>query len=90
MAYDGKLLARARGVLEARRTDNQTEHERRLRAVYERVPEIRQLDQQMRRQMMELVRVTIAGGADMPDKLERAAPRQSRCAGAPRRAAGGA
>jgi len=71
MAYDGKLLARARSALEARRADNQAEHESRVRTVYARVPEIRQLDQQMRRQMTELVRVTIAGGADMPEKLER-------------------
>ena len=71
MAYDGKLLARARSALEARRADNQAEHESRVRTVYARVPEIRQLDQQMRRQMTELVRVTIAGGADMPDKLDR-------------------
>lgn len=71
MAYDGKLLARARSALEARRADNLAEHESRLRAVYARVPEIRQLDQQMRRQMTELVRVTIAGGVDMPEKLER-------------------
>lgn len=71
MAYDGKLLARARSALEARRADNQAEHESRVRSVYARVPEIRQLDQQMRRQMTELVRVTIAGGADMPEKLER-------------------
>ena len=70
MAYDGKLLARARTALEARRADNQAEHESRVRAVYARVPEIRQLEQQMRRQMTELVRATIAGGPSMPEKLE--------------------
>jgi len=70
MAYDGKLLARARTALEARRADNQKEHETRVNTVYARVPEIRQLDAQMRRQMTELVRVTIAGGAAMPEKLE--------------------
>ena len=40
MAYDGKLLARARAQLDLIRSDNQAEHQRRLSLVYARVPEI--------------------------------------------------
>ena len=34
MAYDGKLLARARERLEQQRSDNQAEQQRRLSSVY--------------------------------------------------------
>lgn len=70
MAYDGKLLARARDALEARQEENRAEQRRRTDAVYARVPEIRELDLQMRRQMAELVRLTISKPAGLAEKLK--------------------
>ena len=69
MAYDGKLLARARAQLDIIRSDNQAEHQRRLSLVYARVPELRRLDETMRRQMTELVRLTISRPADLKERL---------------------
>ena len=69
MAYDGKLLARARAQLDLIRSDNQEEHQRRLSLVYARVPEIQRMDETMRRQMTELVRLTISHPADLKERL---------------------
>ena len=69
MAYDGKLLARARAQLDIIRSDNQAEHQRRLSLVYARAPEIRRIDETMRRQMTELVRLTISRPADLKARL---------------------
>ena len=69
MAYDGKLLARARAQLDIIRSDNQAEHQRRLSLVYARAPELRRLDETMRRQMTELVRLTISRPADLKERL---------------------
>ena len=64
MTYDGKLLARARTALDRIRTDNETEHQLRLAAAYAARPEIRRCDEEMRAQMTELVRITLAREAD--------------------------
>ena len=69
MAFDGKLLARARTQLDLIRSDNQAEHQRRLSLVYARVPEIQRMDETMRRQMTELVRLTISHPADLKERL---------------------
>ena len=69
MAYDGKLLARARTQLNLIRSDNQAEHQRRLSLVYARVPEIQRMDETMRRQMTELVRLTISHPVDLKERL---------------------
>ena len=69
MAYDGKLLARARAQLDLIRSDNQAEHQRRLSLVYARVPEIQRMDETMRRQMTELVRLTISHPVDLKERL---------------------
>ncbi|MGM9587452.1 MAG: ATP-binding protein [Candidatus Limivicinus sp.] len=69
MAFDGKLLARARTQLDLIRSDNQAEHQRRLSLVYARVPEIQRMDETMRRQMTELVRLTISHPVDLKERL---------------------
>ena len=69
MPYEGKLLARARAELDARRDANQAEHRRRLGAVYARAPGIQRMDAQLRRQMTELVRLTISKPADMKARI---------------------
>ncbi len=70
MSYDGKLLARARTQLDRQRAENQAEHQRRLSAVYTRVPRIQHIDGQMRSQMTELVRLTISKSADMRERIQ--------------------
>jgi len=70
MPYDGKILARARAALEQQKADNQALQQRRTELVYTRVPEIRQIDTQLRRQMTELVRLTFSRDPDLPEKLK--------------------
>lgn len=70
MPYDGKLLAQARTDLELRRAENRAEQQRRLTDVYARAPEIEQIDRRLRRQMAELVRLTVSRAPDLPARLE--------------------
>lgn len=70
MPYDGKLLAKAREALEQRRAENAAEHQRRLSQVYARDPEIERIDLRLRRQMAELVRLTVSRAPDLAEKLE--------------------
>lgn len=70
MAHDGKLLARARTQLDNIRGENEAEHQRRVFAVYDRVPEIQRIDLRMRAQMAELVRLTVSRREDMGERLE--------------------
>lgn len=70
MPYDGKLLARARRRLAERRADNEAELQRRTEAVYARVPQIRQLDLALRRQMAELAKLTLSHPADLQERLQ--------------------
>jgi len=70
MAYDGKLLALARTQLDNIRADNQAEQHRRLSLIYSRIPEIRSIDEQMRRQMAELVKLTVSRSDKLGEKME--------------------
>ena len=70
MPYDGKLLARARRRLAERRADNEAELQRRTEAVYAHVPQIRQLDLALRRQMAELAKLTLSHPADLQERLQ--------------------
>ncbi|MBR2583368.1 MAG: ATP-binding protein [Oscillospiraceae bacterium] len=70
MTYDGKLLARARAELEKRREDNRLEQQRRQSAVYARLPELRAIDAQLRAQMAEMVRLTIAKDPGLRERLD--------------------
>ena len=69
MPYDGKLLAKARTQLEQQRADNAAEQQRRVRLVYARDPEIEQMDLRLRRQMTDLVRLTMSHAPDLAEKL---------------------
>ena len=71
MAYDGKLLAKARGKLEEIKAENQAEHNRRLSLIYSRIPEIQTIDERMRRQMTELVRITISRKGDVKEQIKK-------------------
>ena len=70
MAYDGKLLARARGELEKQKAANRAEQLRRQGEVYAALPEIGRIDQALRGHMARLVRLTIAGGPAMAGEIQ--------------------
>ncbi len=63
MALDGKLLARARERLAARRSENQQEAERRRREVYARVPALRELDGAYHALLRDYIALVGTGGA---------------------------
>lgn len=65
MGLDGKLLARARENLESIHADNVAEHYLRQNRIYSRIPEIADIDQRLRMQMVELVGATIKKGAEL-------------------------
>ena len=67
--YDGKLLAKARAVLEEDRARNHAEQQHRLQDVYRQIPEMEQIDRTMRAQMTDLVRMTLSGGPDLENLL---------------------
>lgn len=69
MPYDGKLLARARGELDDIRSRNRDEMQRRYNEVCARLPEIRNIDAQLRGHMARLVRLTIGKGPDMQAQI---------------------
>ena len=71
MTYDGKILARARAALDRIREKNETEHQLRLTEAYAASPEIRRCDEQMRAQMTELIRITLARESDSAEKIEK-------------------
>lgn len=60
MSLDGKILAKARERLEARRADNLAEHDARRARVYARLPEIERIDRRLREQMVELMGLAIS------------------------------
>ena len=70
MKYDGKLLARARDAIDAERARNTAEQDRRRELVYLRIPEIENIDQEMRRQMSELIRLTLSRSSLLSDRIE--------------------
>ena len=71
MAYNGTLMARAREAQERIRSENAAETERRTAQVYARLPQVRGIDGQLRRQMVELVGLTIRKGAELLPQMGR-------------------
>ena len=70
MALDGKILAKAREQLDIIKDNNAAEHDRRIAAVYARVPRIAQIDTRLREQMIELVGITIKKGDNMASAIK--------------------
>ncbi len=71
MTYDGKILARARDRLDARREQNAREHALRTERAYAAAPALRECDETLRAQMLELVRLTLSGEAESAEKIEK-------------------
>ena len=69
MAYDGKLLAKARAKLDTIREDNKAEKARRERIIYARIPEISDIDIQLRRQMVDLMGLVLDRSENAPAKI---------------------
>ena len=69
MAYDGKLLAKARGELEKIREDNRSLLRRRTEQVYSTVPEIREIDRRLQGHMAQLARLTLSRSADIKERI---------------------
>ena len=70
MAYDGKLLAKARAKLDTIREDNKAEKARRERLIYEHIPEISDIDARLRRQMAELMGLVLDRSENAPAKIK--------------------
>ena len=70
MPYDGKLLARARSELDSIREKNREEQQRRYAAACAKIPELRQIDQQLRAHMAQLVRLTLSKRPDLKERLD--------------------
>lgn len=70
MPYDGKLLSLARERLEEIKSGNEAEHRRRVKEIYYRIPEIRDIDSAMRSQMSQLVKIAISKAPDMQTQLD--------------------
>ena len=70
MAYDGRLLARARNELDKIREANREEQQRRRARVYARLPEVESIDAALRSHMAELVRLTISRRPDLKERIE--------------------
>ena len=70
MAYDGKLLARARDELDKKREANRAEQQRRRALAYARLPELESTEAALRSQMTELVRLTVSRRRDIKERIE--------------------
>jgi len=68
MALDGKVLARAKAVLEEKRRNKASLNDKRLQKVYKEAPRVRELDAELRTTMVELVGVAL--GTDPDSKVE--------------------
>ena len=69
MSYNGKLLSRAREAQEKIRANNSNEQRRRIEEVYSRIPRVRTIDATLRRQMVELMRLTISHEKNVGERL---------------------
>lgn len=63
MAYDGKLLARARAIIERKRQENESEHMRRQTAAYNRISELSDIDFQTASLMAGIATRALDGGS---------------------------
>jgi DNA replication protein DnaC len=69
MALDGKLLARARLKLEAKKRDNEERHARRVEEVYTKCPRIRELDHEIKASVIDVIGAAFRKGADPTDDI---------------------
>jgi len=63
MAVDGKILVRAKAVLEEKRRQNEERLNRRTREVYDKAPRVREIDAELRATMAEFVGIAVRAEA---------------------------
>lgn len=69
MPHIGKYLARARKILDDRRLENEAEYNRRHETLYSLLPELKDIDSALSRQMAELFRLSLGGAENVDEKL---------------------
>lgn len=70
MSCNGRLLALAREKLEKRREENRAEQQRRTAAVYARLPAVREADENLRAQMIELMGLALRRDGDISARVK--------------------
>ena len=69
MAYNRKYLAAANARLDRIRRDNISEHGRRLKVIYEKIPEIKEIDYARRNQMPMISKIMISKADDIEEQI---------------------
>ena len=72
MAYSADVVRRARRVLESRKADHESRQQARLRAVYETLPRVREIDMQLRGSMVEAAQAAFLGSTDALAQVKQA------------------
>jgi len=70
MALDGKILQRAKRQLDSKREANETTARLHLEQVYAIAPEVREMDQKIRSDMLEAVQLVLAGVSEEDGRVE--------------------
>lgn len=70
MAYSDAVLQRARARLAQARQDREQENDRRIRAIYEAQPRLKEIDRQLRSTMAQVMAVTFRKGGDPTAAME--------------------
>lgn len=71
MPYNGKILGRANARLADIRERNKAEHERRVSEVYRRIPEIESIDENLKSQMVTLMRLSVSRSENAAEEIAR-------------------
>ena len=69
MGYNGKVLASAREKLDKIKQNNLEEQKRRISVVYKKVPEIENIDYELRMQMLDLAKKTMFGNTSDIERI---------------------
>lgn len=70
MSLDGKILARAKARLDARRADNERRMTQRRTLAYSRDPRIAEIDSEMKRTVIDAIDVALRKGGDPVEALD--------------------
>ena len=68
MAYTNEIIASARRALEEKRQAYENARESRTAEIYKALPQVREMDQQMRTNMIRAVQQALAGGEAAIDR----------------------
>lgn len=71
MAYSDQVLRRARARLAEARSDRETENDRRIRAIYDAHPRLREIDRELRSTAAKVMAVAFQKGQDPTEAMEK-------------------